>query len=101
MEHGLIEGPQPPSRTDLAATIFEAGFSTAEQVTDLSGRGVGMDVVRRNVEALRGSIVVDSPPGAPPPDRAPPGSDLAVSLPLLAQHLAQRCDKLATGNFHL
>ena len=73
-ERGLIEGTQPPSRTDLAATIFEAGFSTAEQVTELSGRWVGMDVVRRNVEALRGSIVVDSPPGA--------GTRFTIRLPL-------------------
>ncbi|MGE3175298.1 MAG: chemotaxis protein CheA [Planctomycetota bacterium] len=44
--------------------IFMPGFSTAEKVTDLSGRGVGMDVVRRNIEALRGKIEIDSRLGA-------------------------------------
>ena len=40
--------------------IFEPGFSTAEAISNLSGRGVGMDVVRRNVEALRGTIELES-----------------------------------------
>ena len=44
--------------------IFESGFSTAGEVSDMSGRGVGMDVVRRNVQALRGSVHVTSEPGA-------------------------------------
>jgi two-component system chemotaxis sensor kinase CheA len=54
--------------------IFEAGFSTAEDVTETSGRGVGMDVVRRNVEALRGSISVHSVKGE--------GTRLTIRLPL-------------------
>jgi two-component system chemotaxis sensor kinase CheA len=48
---------------ELLRLIFEPGFSTAENVTDLSGRGVGMDAVLRGVEALRGTIVIDSTPG--------------------------------------
>jgi two-component system chemotaxis sensor kinase CheA len=48
---------------EVARAIFEPGFSTSEKVTDISGRGVGMDVVRRNVEALRGSVAVSSAPG--------------------------------------
>lgn len=59
-----------PSR-DL---IFEPGFSTAGSVTDLSGRGVGMDIVRRNVEALRGSVSVDSERGT--------GTTITIRLPL-------------------
>jgi len=47
--------------TDLWSLIFEAGFSTAKEVTQLSGRGVGMDVVRRNIGALGGSVFVSSP----------------------------------------
>ena len=43
--------------------IFEPGFSTAEKVTDVSGRGVGMDIVRRNIEALRGTVTVESEEG--------------------------------------
>ena len=54
--------------------IFEPGFSTAEQVTNLSGRGVGMDVVRRNIEALRGSIRLISNPGK--------GLQVDIRLPL-------------------
>jgi two-component system chemotaxis sensor kinase CheA len=54
--------------------IFEPGFSTAEQVTDLSGRGVGMDVVRRNIKALGGQIEIDSLSGI--------GTRITVRLPL-------------------
>jgi two-component system chemotaxis sensor kinase CheA len=59
---------------DLKALIFHPGFSTAPEVTDLSGRGVGMEVVRRNVELLRGTIAVDSEPGA--------GTTVSIRLPL-------------------
>ncbi len=54
--------------------IFEPGFSTAETVSNLSGRGVGMDVVRRNVTALRGTIEIESTPGA--------GTTIRIRLPL-------------------
>ncbi len=54
--------------------IFQPGFSTAEQVTDLSGRGVGMDVVRRNIEALRGKVEIFSNPGK--------GTTFLMRLPL-------------------
>lgn len=59
---------------DLFQIVFEPGFSTASEITDLSGRGVGMDVVRRNVEALRGSVTISSQPGA--------GSTVSIRLPL-------------------
>ena len=59
---------------ELFRLILEPGFSTAERVTEFSGRGVGMDVVRRNVERLRGSIAVDGRPGA--------GSTITLRLPL-------------------
>jgi two-component system chemotaxis sensor kinase CheA len=59
---------------ELKALIFHPGFSTAPEVTDLSGRGVGMEVVRRNVELLRGTITVDSEPGA--------GTTVSIRLPL-------------------
>jgi len=49
--------------SDLDRVIFETGFSTNEEVTDLSGRGVGMDVVRRGIESLRGTIKIESQPG--------------------------------------
>jgi len=54
--------------------IFEPGFSTAEVTTDISGRGVGMDVVKRNIEKLRGSIDIESVPGA--------GTTVILTIPL-------------------
>lgn len=62
------------SRHELLRLIFEPGFTTADHVTDISGRGVGMDVVRRNVEALRGTISVASEAGA--------GTTFTIRLPL-------------------
>jgi len=59
---------------ELFRLILEPGFSTAERVTEYSGRGVGMDVVKRNVERLRGSIGVDGRPGA--------GTTITLRLPL-------------------
>ncbi len=59
---------------ELFAHIFASGFSTSEEVTDLSGRGVGMDVVRRAVESLRGSISVES--------RENEGTAFTIRLPL-------------------
>ncbi len=60
---GLVEQGVVPSTDAIHMLIFEPGFSTADQVTNLSGRGVGMDVVRRNIESLRGTIKLDSIPG--------------------------------------
>jgi len=60
IERGLVEADTSLSEKDIYALIFEPGFSTATEVSDLSGRGVGMDVVKRNVTALRGTIDVES-----------------------------------------
>ena len=60
---GLIEQGVVPADDVIHMMIFEPGFSTAEQVTNLSGRGVGMDVVKRNIESLRGEIQLHSCPG--------------------------------------
>jgi hypothetical protein len=62
-ERGLIGPDEEPDTSRIYEMIFMPGFSTAEKVTDLSGRGVGMDVVRRNIENLRGKIEIDSVPG--------------------------------------
>jgi two-component system chemotaxis sensor kinase CheA len=59
---------------DVDQLIFASGFTTASQVSEISGRGVGMDVVRRNVQALRGSVEVDSRPGQ--------GASVRIRLPL-------------------
>jgi two-component system chemotaxis sensor kinase CheA len=61
-ERGLVEPGVTPPEADILNLIFEPGFSTAEKVTNLSGRGVGMDVVRRNIEALRGTVTLHSVP---------------------------------------
>jgi two-component system chemotaxis sensor kinase CheA len=63
-----------PSDAEIDRLIFEPGFSTADRVTTLSGRGVGMDVVRRNIEVLRGTITVESRPQG--------GTTLTIRLPL-------------------
>jgi two-component system, chemotaxis family, sensor histidine kinase and response regulator PixL len=59
--------------SELLDLIFEPGFSTAEKVTDLSGRGVGMDVVRTNIRSLNGDIIVDTKPGE--------GSTFTITVP--------------------
>ncbi|MGV7186149.1 chemotaxis protein CheA [Xanthomonas axonopodis] len=74
LERGLIEPGRQLSDRDVFAMIFEPGFSTAEKVTNLSGRGVGMDVVKRNITALRGTVEIDSAAGA--------GTTISVRLPL-------------------
>jgi len=74
-ERGLIsDDGSALSDPEVWAFIFEAGFSTAAQVTEVSGRGVGMDVVRRNIEELRGRIDIDS--------RAGEGTTFSIWLPL-------------------
>ncbi|AOL19085.1 chemotaxis protein CheA [Xanthomonas citri pv. malvacearum] len=74
LERGLIEPGRQISDRDVFAMIFEPGFSTAEKVTNLSGRGVGMDVVKRNITALRGTVEIDSAAGV--------GTTISVRLPL-------------------
>jgi two-component system chemotaxis sensor kinase CheA len=74
-ERGMIaDDGSALSDPEVWAFIFEAGFSTAAQVTEVSGRGVGMDVVRRNIEELRGRIEIDS--------RAGKGTTFSIWLPL-------------------
>jgi two-component system, chemotaxis family, sensor kinase CheA len=74
LERGLIEPDQTLSDSEAFGLIFQAGFSTAEKITDVSGRGVGMDVVKTGIESLRGRIEVASQPGA--------GSTFTIRLPL-------------------
>jgi two-component system chemotaxis sensor kinase CheA len=73
-ERGLVSADEELSDDRIHNLIFAAGFSTAEQVTDLSGRGVGMDVVRRNINELGGQVQVFSTPGQ--------GSTVRIRLPL-------------------
>jgi two-component system chemotaxis sensor kinase CheA len=71
---GLVAEGARLSDEDVARVLFEPGFSTAERVTDISGRGVGMDVVRKNVEALRGSVSIESELGK--------GTTVTIRVPL-------------------
>lgn len=73
-ERGLIEPDAVLSDREVWNLIFVPGFSTAQTITDVSGRGVGMDVVKRNIRALRGQIEVQSEPGK--------GTIISVRLPL-------------------
>lgn len=74
IEKGLAHPEDQLSEQQVFALILQPGFSTAEVVTDISGRGVGMDVVKRNVEQLRGKIDIHSEPGR--------GSTFLIRLPL-------------------
>lgn len=74
LERGLVETGHSLTDSEVFGLIFEPGFSTAEQVTNLSGRGVGLDVVKRNITALRGSVSVSSEEGV--------GTTVTVRLPL-------------------
>jgi two-component system chemotaxis sensor kinase CheA len=74
LERGLIRADAEMDASEIISLIFLPGFSTAEAVTDLSGRGVGMDVVRSNIDGLRGKIEVQSVPGE--------GTTFTILLPL-------------------
>ena len=74
IERGLVEAGHALTDAEIYGLIFEPGFSTADQITNLSGRGVGLDVVKRNITALRGSVSVSSEEGV--------GTTVTVRLPL-------------------
>ncbi|MCJ8203481.1 chemotaxis protein CheA [Pseudomonas sp. RGM2987] len=73
-ERGLVAPGASPTDQEIYNLIFEPGFSTAQAVTSLSGRGVGMDVVKRNITLLRGTVDLDSQPGQ--------GTVVRIRLPL-------------------
>jgi len=73
-KNGLIQHGAQLTDNDIFLLIFEPGFSTADTVTDISGRGVGMDVVRRHVQKLRGRIDIQSTTGE--------GTTFSIKLPL-------------------
>ncbi len=74
LKKALVAEPQKLSDQEIYQLIFEPGFTTASQVSDMSGRGVGMDVVRRNIQALRGSVHAASQPDV--------GATVRIRLPL-------------------
>ncbi len=74
VEKGLLPPGAEPSESEIFALIFEPGFSTAREVSDVSGRGVGMDVVKRVIDSLRGSVEIESRKGQ--------GTTIIFKLPL-------------------
>ncbi|OYP39135.1 chemotaxis protein CheA [Rhodopirellula sp. MGV] len=74
IDRGIVHPDEKLSQQEICELVFHAGLSTAEKVTDVSGRGVGMDVVRRNIESLKGSVTLNSKPGK--------GTVVTVRLPL-------------------
>ncbi|HYC87442.1 MAG TPA: chemotaxis protein CheA [Chryseosolibacter sp.] len=74
LSKGLITGDTILSEPQILGLVFTPGFSTAEKVTDVSGRGVGMDVVKRNIEAIQGEVKLESRPGE--------GTTITIRLPL-------------------
>ncbi|MDI9424223.1 MAG: chemotaxis protein CheA [Spirochaetota bacterium] len=74
VERGLVAAGQQLTESEILQLIFRPGFSTAEKVTNISGRGVGMDVVKRNIESLRGVVDVESEEGV--------GTTVRIQLPL-------------------
>ena len=74
IEKGLISETQTLSEEEIYDLLFMPGFSTRDEVSDLSGRGVGMDVVKNNIAALSGMIEVKSQPGQ--------GSSMIITLPI-------------------
>jgi len=73
-EKGIVREDQRLSKQEILQLIFAPGFSMAKKVTDLSGRGVGMDVVKRNIESMRGRVQIES--------EIDKGSTFIIELPL-------------------
>ncbi|WP_404471743.1 chemotaxis protein CheA [Vreelandella venusta] len=74
VERGVVSASQTLSESEIHQLIFEPGFSTAEKVSDVSGRGVGMDVVKTSIEGLQGRVHIDSTQGR--------GTAIKITLPM-------------------
>jgi two-component system chemotaxis sensor kinase CheA len=93
VERGLISAEAELSEKELFSLIFSPGFSTARQVTSVSGRGVGMDVVKRSIDVLRGSIDVSSQQGI--------GTTITLKLPLTLAIIDGLLVKVGDGRYVL
>ena len=90
-EQGLLAPGAPASEAELVQLLFAPGFSTAREISALSGRGVGMDVVKKTIEAMRGQIDVVSNPGQ--------GSTFTMRLPLTLAIIEGLLVRVATGRY--
>ncbi len=93
IERGLLSATAEVSDREIYAQIFAPGFSTAAKVTSVSGRGVGMDVVKRGIEGLRGSISVDSVRGT--------GTTITLKIPLTLAIIDSLLVKIGKDHFVL
>lgn len=93
VDMGLLGEDDAPSEDELHALVFAAGLSTAKVVSDVSGRGVGMDVVKRNIEAMNGTVRLTSRPGE--------GATVTVRLPLTMSILDGLSVRIGTQIFVL
>lgn len=91
IDNGIVREGQELSDQEIFKLVFAAGLSTAEKITDISGRGVGMDVVKRNVEALRGRIDIASTEGK--------GSTFTIRLPLTLAVIDGQVLKVGTERY--
>jgi two-component system, chemotaxis family, sensor kinase CheA len=91
IERGLITDAMQLSDDDILALIFQPGFSTAEKISDISGRGVGMDVVKRNIQKLGGRVFVRSEKGS--------GTRFTIALPLTLAILSGMIVRSGTGYY--
>ncbi|MHC5059830.1 MAG: chemotaxis protein CheA [Planctomycetota bacterium] len=91
VENGVLSPNQEMSDQDIYKLIFHAGLSTAAKVTEISGRGVGMDVVRKNIEALRGKIEIDSVLGQ--------GTTFTIRLPLTMAIIEGQVVRIGTTRY--
>lgn len=89
--NGLVQPGEMLGDQDLLQLIFQPGFSTAAAITNLSGRGVGMDVVKKSVEALRGTIEVQSESGK--------GSTISLRIPLTLAIIDGLLVRVGTGHY--
>lgn len=90
-EQGLLAPGAPASESELVQLLFAPGFSTAREISALSGRGVGMDVVKQTIEAMRGHIDVTSTPGQ--------GSTFTLRLPLTLAIIEGLLVRVANGRY--
>jgi two-component system chemotaxis sensor kinase CheA len=93
IERGLLPANVEVSDREIYSQIFAPGFSTAAKVTNVSGRGVGMDVVKRGIELLRGSIEVDSVRGS--------GTTISIKIPLTLAIIDSLLVKIGNDHFVL
>ena len=91
LERGLVRNGEELTNRKIFNLIFKPGFSTAKKVTDVSGRGVGLDVVKKGIESLRGRVYIDSKPGE--------GTTFSVKLPLTTSIIEGLVVRVGTSLF--